>query len=166
MKPVTQTRTGSEGNCWAAALASVLECPIEEVDVVDGEDPRWWEKIQRHLAAEFGEERSLDGRHHPRPGFVEDGVAEEDPLGALPVIEPEGTLVAVLGRDGTGVEQALDPLFGERHPGVHAAVDARVVADHVEVGVRVAVAGDEPVAGGPHVEGVRDSVGDVLHVSG
>jgi hypothetical protein len=33
LKPVTQTRTGRPlGNCWAAAIASILELPIEAVD--------------------------------------------------------------------------------------------------------------------------------------
>lgn len=32
MIKVCQTRTGSDGNCWPACLASMLECSIEEVD--------------------------------------------------------------------------------------------------------------------------------------
>jgi hypothetical protein len=28
MRPVTQTRTGSVGNCFAACLASILETPL------------------------------------------------------------------------------------------------------------------------------------------
>lgn len=33
VRPVTQTRTGRPcGNCWAAAIASILEVPLEAVD--------------------------------------------------------------------------------------------------------------------------------------
>ena len=31
MKPVDQTTWGDDGNCWAACLASLLECSIEEI---------------------------------------------------------------------------------------------------------------------------------------
>ena len=31
MTPVDQTRFGDEGNCFAACLASILECPLESV---------------------------------------------------------------------------------------------------------------------------------------
>ena len=39
MIPVTQTRTGADGNCFAACLASILEIPLRSVpDFGDGDD--------------------------------------------------------------------------------------------------------------------------------
>ena len=39
MKPVKQTRTGSNGNCFQACVASVLELPLEAVpDFCNGAD--------------------------------------------------------------------------------------------------------------------------------
>jgi hypothetical protein len=39
-----------------------------------------------------------------------------------------------------------------------------MVADDVEIGVGVAVAGDEPVAGRGYAEGIAHAVGDVFHM--
>lgn len=51
MKPVMQTRLGvPNGNCFAACVASLLECPIEEVDypMLDGPEwlPEWNERLK------------------------------------------------------------------------------------------------------------------------
>ncbi|MDB6027532.1 MAG: hypothetical protein JWM68_3755 [Verrucomicrobiales bacterium] len=47
MKPVFQTRKGSDGNCLAACLASILELPLEKVDfTANGE---WLAKTQEIL---------------------------------------------------------------------------------------------------------------------
>lgn len=40
MKPVYQTRTGMEGNCFAASIASLFELPLE--DVPDWRDTPGW----------------------------------------------------------------------------------------------------------------------------
>lgn len=71
MKPVHQTRTLTRGNCWAAAIASILEVPLEDVDLphpfdaaklnacLDGEDDDdwqapWWTAMNAHLAESYG----------------------------------------------------------------------------------------------------------------
>lgn len=65
MKPVDQTRRNTyDGNCWAAAIASILEVPIEDVDLNltaadkddDAEDHQtnWWRRMNDHLNARFG----------------------------------------------------------------------------------------------------------------
>jgi len=46
--PVTQTRTGPEGNCMSATLASILEIPIWEVPELGG-DEEFLENIQKFL---------------------------------------------------------------------------------------------------------------------
>jgi len=63
-------------------------------------------------------------------------------------------------------EERGRPRFaGERDARVGAAVDPGTVADHVEVGVGVAVAGDERLAVRVHPERVPRSVRDVLHAA-
>jgi len=52
MTPVFQTRTGLEGNCMAAALASLLECELDQVDFVmspDAPDSEWWLAMEAKL---------------------------------------------------------------------------------------------------------------------
>ena len=64
------------------------------------------------------------------------------------------------------IEEGGRPVaVGEGDAGLIAAVDARVVADDVEVGVGVAVARDEVGARELHAEGVPDLVRDVSHTS-
>ena len=47
--PVSQTRTGQEhGNCMAASLASILECPISDIPEL-GDDEDFLFNIQRFL---------------------------------------------------------------------------------------------------------------------
>ncbi len=61
MKPTFQTRFGGKnapddqkGNCWQAALASVLELPLEEtLDISllsDEYDDHWQDKVNEWLA--------------------------------------------------------------------------------------------------------------------
>lgn len=50
MIPVFQTRKGTEGNCWAACLASVFEVSIETVDQCAGNRADWREQTDRWLA--------------------------------------------------------------------------------------------------------------------
>lgn len=49
MVPVEQTRTGKNGNCMAAALASILECPMPEFGLNVGYR-KWKRNIDRWLA--------------------------------------------------------------------------------------------------------------------
>lgn len=55
MKKVWQTRFGSDGNCWPAVLASMLEIPIEEVDhcacSLNKEDRAWEKSTDEFLAS-------------------------------------------------------------------------------------------------------------------
>lgn len=57
MKPVHQDRINNkDGNCWAACIASLLEVPLEEVDLhLNWEVPQddWWEQMNRHLIDKF-----------------------------------------------------------------------------------------------------------------
>jgi hypothetical protein len=52
MIPVTQTRTGANGNCFAACLASILEVPMHVVPDFGGDDV-WLGNAQSFLAG-FG----------------------------------------------------------------------------------------------------------------
>lgn len=61
MKPVDQTRRNDyNGNCWAAAIASILEVPLEEVDIdlaacdPDTFEERWWVEMNTHLIRRHG----------------------------------------------------------------------------------------------------------------
>jgi len=52
MIPVFQTRYGNSGNCYQAALASLLELPIDGVpDFVHQYGPLWFEQCGQWLAA-------------------------------------------------------------------------------------------------------------------
>jgi hypothetical protein len=87
MIPLTQTRTGEpDGNCFAAALASILECPIPEFDV-PGTD--YWANVDEWL-------RSKGCSYHQEP------IAAEPPRGWHTVegISPRGGRHAVVGYNG------------------------------------------------------------------
>ena len=47
MKPVIQTKFNSEGNCFAACIASLLECDINEVPFLGKEES--WEDYELRL---------------------------------------------------------------------------------------------------------------------
>ena len=49
MKPVMQTRVGEEGNCLSACIASLLEVPIEEIDLSCALNPdTWFEQLNAY----------------------------------------------------------------------------------------------------------------------
>ena len=50
MKPVYQTRFGKDGNCFAACIASLLECPIHDVDWPMIDDTTWIEQWNDRLS--------------------------------------------------------------------------------------------------------------------
>ncbi len=55
MKPVFQTRFSPNGNCFQAALASVLELPIEQVpDFCNQYKWDWGQQTQKWLVEKFG----------------------------------------------------------------------------------------------------------------
>lgn len=49
MKPVTQTLTGEQGNCFAACVASILEMPLDEVPNFCAVEHDWFGAFQRWL---------------------------------------------------------------------------------------------------------------------
>ena len=72
MKPVDQTIVGDGGNCFAAALASVLELPLAAVphfrvtdpDDMDGAAARWLLPTGvRYLPMYFANQQALDETH-------------------------------------------------------------------------------------------------------
>lgn len=49
MKPVAQTVTGTQGDCFRACIASILEKPIEDIPLFYGDDDQWakyWRWLQ------------------------------------------------------------------------------------------------------------------------
>jgi len=48
LKPITQTLTGEEGNCFAACIASLLEVKLGEIDLIMGGD--WYNRFNAWLA--------------------------------------------------------------------------------------------------------------------
>lgn len=54
MKPVMQTKFKDNGNCFPAALASILEIPLEEVPEPQHDNPRWLGPYRRWLNKRFG----------------------------------------------------------------------------------------------------------------
>jgi len=49
MNQINQTRTGKDGNCWSACLASIFEVPIEEVEPCACNHEDWWEQTRAFL---------------------------------------------------------------------------------------------------------------------
>ena len=53
MTPVMQTATGKYGNCFPACLASLFECPLEDVpnffDLAGDDDAVWWALVRGWL---------------------------------------------------------------------------------------------------------------------
>ena len=50
MIPVAQTRTGANGNCWPACIASILEIPLAEIPEFSLEPGQWLLDVQEWLA--------------------------------------------------------------------------------------------------------------------
>jgi len=88
MKPVMQTRTGKQGNCFSACMASILELGIHEVP--------------RALA---GPDQYQAAKDFLRPlGYTYERVPITDvkPVGLhlIEGVSPRGGMHAVVGRDG------------------------------------------------------------------
>lgn len=105
MIPHTQTRIGDNGNCFAAALASILdERQLPEF----GGDDRYWDRVDAYLAR-----RGLKYRRVP---------LEPKPVGYSTVegISPRGGLHACVAKDGEFVHDPHpvedDPRRGLRTP--------------------------------------------------
>lgn len=97
MKPVFQTRTGTNGDCWAACLASIFEVSLEEVAQCAANLPDWAEQTELWLG-----KRGL---------FQNEIQVEQDAMGRnkFPFIAPPvGTLCVVVGRRwGASISHAV-----------------------------------------------------------
>ena len=101
MIPVTQTRTGKNGNCLAAALASILEIPIRAVPEFGG-DSVFIQNVQRFLA-----EHGLYYAHvSPDDPTIEAAFNQGEVFHVIEGISPRGGQHAVVGRNG---EMIHDP---------------------------------------------------------
>jgi hypothetical protein len=131
MRPVYQSRTGEDGRCMSACVASILELPEAAVpDFLDGD--------QAKLVNQFTHKHGLHYRRVP---------LSQPPDGWHTVegVSPRGGMHAIIGRDG---RQAFDPhrpdgtgngivepmYYGEFMPldkyraGLHRALDAALDA--------------------------------------
>lgn len=87
MQPVTQSRTGKNGRCFPACIASILELPESAVPDLDNTNEK---QVDRFL-----EPFNLVYRQFPAKGVV-------TPMGYYIVqgLSPRGGLHAVVGRNG------------------------------------------------------------------
>lgn len=97
MKPVFQTRKGSDGDCWPACLATIFEVPLEEVAQCAANFPDWAEQTEAWLA---------------KLGLFQNEIeATSDAMGRnrFPFIAPpEGTVCVVTGkRWGASISHAV-----------------------------------------------------------
>ena len=88
MKPVTQTRTGRVGNCFAACLASIFETPLPELGLA-GRDPAYDGNVDKWLA-----KRGYRYTQVPAEGLA--------PVGyhTIEGISPRGGMHATVGLNG------------------------------------------------------------------
>lgn len=96
MKPVTQSRTGKDGNCFSACLASILEIPLAKVPEFGGDDV-WLQNVQRFLGAK--------GMYYVQvPALAEETLATAFAAGyvfhTIEGVSPRGGLHACVGRNG------------------------------------------------------------------
>lgn len=94
MKRIYQTRFGADGNCLAACIASLLECPLAAVDFSCSEDPDGWDELVRAKVARFG----MDFLHIGGRAFKLYGAARVLYIAHGP--SPRGRRHAVLHRAG------------------------------------------------------------------
>lgn len=118
MKPVMQTKRGGEdapleerGDCLNAALASILEVPIERVVISWSEDEHWWDSTQRAVK-DHGYELVVASTHI-WPGTYWIATVPSLNLGG-------GETHAIVMRDG---EVAHDPTIGAKRYEVGTYID-------------------------------------------
>lgn len=92
MQPVVQTRTGADGNCFAACLASILEIPLKQVPEFTEDD--WLEEANEFLAKH--------GLHYQRVPMY----SRPSGYSTIEGISPRGGLHACVALDG---ELVWDP---------------------------------------------------------
>ncbi|HJX53533.1 MAG TPA: hypothetical protein VJ801_12270 [Polyangia bacterium] len=95
MTPVTQTRTGEDGNCFAAALASILEIPLHVVPEFGGDDV-FVANIQRFLA----EHGLYYVRVAPDDPALERAFESGDVFHTIEGVSPRGGEHATVGLNG------------------------------------------------------------------
>jgi GNAT superfamily N-acetyltransferase len=87
MKPVTQTRTGDRGNCFAAALASIFETPLPEFGLT--EDEGYDANVDKWLAKRGWQYTQTDDTSTPPIGHH-----------TIEGISPRGGMHATVGLNG------------------------------------------------------------------
>lgn len=98
MKPVTQSRTGSNGRCFPACLASILELPENEVPDLDNTDKP---QVDKFLAKHGFEYQRVPADIKPAGHHVIEGISPRG--GAHAVVGLNGRLVHdPHPQDGTG----------------------------------------------------------------
>jgi hypothetical protein len=96
MIAVVQTRTGENGNCFAACLASILEVPLHVVPEFGGDDV-WLDNIQAFLAG-FGLYYVQVASDDP---IIETAFAHGEVFHTIEGTSPRGGQHAVVGLNGS-----------------------------------------------------------------
>ena len=116
--PVDQTTFGSEGNCFSACVASILELPISEVPqfmtvagLNDGDGLAWWDRFTtwcRDRGVEFAYFGDVNGP--PPPGYsIKSGTSPRCATRKHAVVVLDGELAHdPRGDDRRGVLDLLD----------------------------------------------------------
>jgi len=126
MKRVTQTRLMREGeppgNCFAACIASILECDIDEVPWPELEDASDWSERYWQRVAAFLESRGWalvhipieerDDGTRPRPWTTEDCDLSDPSRRALAILSGPGPR----GRDHAVVGTVTGQMVHDPHP--------------------------------------------------
>jgi hypothetical protein len=87
VRPLTQTRVGDNGNCFATCLASILECKVPEFG--DGTDEEFFAAADKFLDG-----HGLTYRRVPVDGAKPSGYS------TIEGVSPRGGLHACVARDG------------------------------------------------------------------
>ena len=91
MKRIVQSRTGEDGTCFRACLASILEVPERRIPDfgAGGDDDRWWADVQAWLG-----QAGLE--------YVRTPIGGTKPVGwsTIEGISPRGGLHACVAKDG------------------------------------------------------------------
>lgn len=120
MNPVEQTRSGERGNCYAACIASIFECSIDDVfdafvEIDKGDDGKhWWTLTQewaheRGYRAEFAWAKDLDA---PPAGYsIIGGPSPRGTKGGHSCVALDGQLVHDPHPDKTGILEIEDYIW-------------------------------------------------------
>jgi hypothetical protein len=97
MVPVEQDRTGANGRCWPACIASILEIPLSEIPEFSTDPDQWLSDVQEWLAGL--------GLYYvqvkPDDPAMKAAFAQDEPLyHAIEGLSPRGGQHAVVGDRG------------------------------------------------------------------